>query len=157
MEQKFIPMEQIQPIERSSTALSGRVNIILALTILVAFGFLVLYLVGIDSRRNSVRLKDVQVITTALHAYAVEHGGSLPADLDTRVRQIGTAQSGCELDTAQCSIAQSTGCIDLGASLEPYLEDIPADPASGSVAHTHYAVRTERGGGFLVIACDYSE
>lgn len=155
--QKFTVMDKVRFFTRSSNVLSGRVNIVLVLGMLLAAGLVVFYLIGIDSRRNSVRLKDVQAITTALHQYTADHGGNLPADLDNRVRQIGTARSGCELDTAQCSIAQSTDCIDLGTSLEPYLKDTPTDPASGSVAYTHYAVRAERGGGFLVIACDYSE
>lgn len=150
-------MWQSRSTTNRTVTLLGRVNIALILVVLIVMVLVFLYLAGIDTRRNATRLKDVQAITTALHQYVAEHNGNLPDGLDSRERQIGMASSGCFLSTAQCSIVQDTDCIDLNSSLRPYLKDLPADPATGSSSLTHYAVRIERGGGFLVIACDYSE
>ena len=116
-----------------------------------------IYLSKREIRRNVERLEDIQAITTALHEYAAAHDGAYPVGLDARVRQIGSATAGCEMNTAQCSIGGTNDCIHLAPALSPYLKKMPYDPGSGSSERTHYAVRSEWGGRFLVIACDYSE
>ncbi|MFZ1627163.1 MAG: hypothetical protein WAT81_05170 [Candidatus Moraniibacteriota bacterium] len=116
-----------------------------------------IYLSKREIRRNAERLEDIQAITIALHQYAALHEEAYPAGLDGCVRQIGSATRDCQISTAQCMISETTDCIDLAPVLSPYLKEMPYDPGSGSSERTHYAVQSERGGGFLVIPCDYSE
>lgn len=116
-----------------------------------------LFLSHRESWRNAERLRDIQAITTALHQYAALHGGVLPAGIDMREKEIGTAADGCGVQTAQCSMPATSACLDITPALAPFLKDMPRDPGGGSEARTRYAVRLERSGSFVVIACDYSE
>lgn len=128
-----------------------------AILLVSTFIGLMVYFFDIKARRNAERLRDVQTITNALHQYATDHRGAYPPELDANEKQIGSAQSNCQIATPQCSITEGDACVNLGLSLESYLDELPEDPKSGSAEHTHYAVRLERSGGFLVTACDYSE
>ena len=136
-------------------------RVVNALVIILIVGLFAIgiaaYLSQRESWRNVERLKDVQAITNALHQYAASHGGDYPAGIDTRAKQIGSATTKCEVRTAQCSISVANDCVDLAPALTPYLKDMPNDPGRGNEEWTRYAVKLERSGGFLVVACDYSE
>lgn len=112
----------------------------------------------LDAWRNAERLRDVQTITNALHQYAADHGGAYPPGLDGTERQIGRASFGCDLRTSQCSVREGSDCLDLTVSLRPYLRSIPNDPGwAGNAWWTHYTVRKEKQGSFVVSACEYSQ
>ena len=148
--------------EKMSFGTAGRVNwmilaiggVVLISLVAIAFAW---YFPGREARRNAERLRDVQAITGALQQYAALHAGAYPTGLDAEEKQIGSATTACGVQTAQCSIPETRGCLDLTVALDPFLEAIPVDPGMGSDARTRYAVRSERGGGLLVIPCDYSE
>lgn len=112
----------------------------------------------LDAWRNRERLRDVQTITDAVHQYVADHRGTYPPGLDSTERQIGRASFGCHLRTPQCSIDEGSDCLDLTVSLRPYLWNIPDDPGwAGNAWWTHYAIRKERNGSFIVIPCEYSQ
>lgn len=106
--------------------------------------------------RNSRRLADIQSVLSAVHQYVIDNQGTYPTGLDTTERQIGTADSGCELGGA-CSVSGSGDCVDLETTLERYLKDIPYDPENGSSSRTHYSIQLDSNNIVTVKACDSTD
>ncbi len=108
--------------------------------------------------RESRRLSDIQTLSNAVHQYLIDQKGKYPDGIDTRERQIGTAKSGCEIETSVCHVSGTTDCVDLSAALKPYLPTLPEDPESGSSEFTRYTIERESNGNRITVrACDSSE
>ncbi len=108
--------------------------------------------------RNARRTKDVALIMQAVQAY-YSGNGSLPPGIDTdagSVQIIGSNAGICAviacpryaLPASQCAIG------DLGTSLRPYLENIPADPKTGTDSDTRYFINQDARQVVTVGACD---
>lgn len=110
-----------------------------------------------EEARNSRRLSDIQSITGAVHQYTIDHKGVLPKGLDTTEKQIGTATSGCSLQTNQCAVKGDGDCIDLTEVLDPYLHGVPSDPDTATDTLTHYSIKLGENNAVVVKACDFSE
>lgn len=108
--------------------------------------------------RESRRLSDIQTLSSVVHQYLIDQKGKYPPGIDEKERQIGTAKSGCALQTDICQVGGSQDCVDLSETLHAYLSTIPEDPESGSSAYTHYTIQREKDGTRLMVrACDSSE
>jgi len=103
-----------------------------------------------DARRRT----DIANILTAVHAYIVDNGGSLPSGLTAGMSevQLGTAASGCAVSTGGCTVA-ATACVDLATPLAAYLKDIPMDPSTGSASETNYSAVVDANGIVTIRAC----
>lgn len=101
--------------------------------------------------RNSRRYSDVETILTAIHEYAVDNGGALPAGIATSEKQLGTCVSG---GATLCSTA-AAACLDLsgGTLLGKYLKAIPFDPQQTTGATTGYSVIVDANGIVTVKSC----
>ena len=110
----------------------------------------------IMDERDAVRRSEVVAILNAVLKYHSDYG-VLPAGLDkdaSKVQVLGTSATGCSLN---CGATTATDtCLDLGADLVggQYLDEIPIDPAFGSVLNTDYYINVNSGGHIIVGACD---
>ncbi len=105
--------------------------------------------------RNARRTSDVNTILTAVHAYIVDNGGSLPSGLSTGMSQVqlGSASSGCAISTGGCSVTASS-CTNLATPLVKYLKTIPVDPSlSSSSTSTGYGIVVDANNIVTVTAC----
>jgi type IV pilus assembly protein PilA len=67
--------------------------------------------------RNAQRWNDVNAVLNAVHQYAVDHNGSVPA----------------VITTTSTNISSTSGDVNICADLVPtYMTAMPADPVSGS-------------------------
>ena len=101
--------------------------------------------------RDQKRTQDL----TQFHTFLTEYLNSplvLSSYVQTDIHQIGTATSGCALETEYCSIPSDT-CMNLNHILPDPSLDLPVDPLLGSVAKTGYAVVLEAPGTVKFIAC----
>lgn len=90
--------------------------------------------------RDAQRRADLNGITTAIYANAIENNGNLPTDITTDPTHMGTG----------------AGLIDLSAELVPtFIAAIPYDPTTGSAADTQYTIY--RDGNGRVVASASSE
>jgi prepilin-type N-terminal cleavage/methylation domain-containing protein len=102
--------------------------------------------------RNSRRFSDTETILTAIHEYAVDAGGALPAGITTSEKQLGS----CAAGGATLCTGAAVACLDLsgGTLLGKYLKTIPIDPqqATGTTT-TGYSVIADANGIVTVKAC----
>lgn len=99
--------------------------------------------------RNSRRWNNVNSLLTAIHEYAVDNNGSLPAGISTSEQQLGTCASG---GATACSGA-AAACLDLSTLLAAYLKSMPIDPSSGTAATTKFSVIKDANNLITVKAC----
>ena len=102
--------------------------------------------------RNSRRYSDVETILTAIHEYAVDAGGALPAGITTSEKQLGTCLTG----GATLCTGAAAACLDLsgGTLLGKYLKTIPIDPQQAiATTTTGYSVIVDTNGIVTVKAC----
>ena len=105
--------------------------------------------------RDSKRVFATSSILTAIHAYIIDNGGSLPSGLSVGMSeaQLGTAGSGCGISSGGCSVS-TAACLDLSTTLARYLKTIPIDPdGTASASKTEYAVGVDTNGIVTVKAC----
>ncbi len=100
--------------------------------------------------RNAHRVSHINSILTAIHEYAVDNDGALPAGITTTEKQLGSCASG---GNTICTDAAAT-CVDLSTTLSPYLKTMPIDPKSGSAATTYYSVAADANNIVTVKACN---
>lgn len=105
--------------------------------------------VRFSEARNSRRWNDVNSILTAVHQYVVDNDGTLPSGISTTLQQLGTCGSG---GATACSGA-AAACLDLSATLAPYLKTMPIDPSGGSASTTKYSVVKDSNNIITVAAC----
>lgn len=106
--------------------------------------------------KNSRRLSDIQSILSAVQQYIVDNKGQLPSSLDTYEKQLGTANTGCEMAYGICSV-NVPYCLDLSGSLAKYLKTLPYDPANGSAERTHYSIQIDSNNIVTVRSCDSTD
>lgn len=106
-----------------------------------------------DARRTT----DVDSILTAIHAFSIDNGGTLPGGLVATDTQIGTGDGAAcgGLATGGCNVPAGTACINLGATLVKYLKTMPIDPLGTTFTSekTGYAVSADANGIVTVKAC----
>lgn len=106
--------------------------------------------------RDAQRRSDVNTILNAIHQYAIDNNGTLPAGIDTTTgtaQVLGTAGSGADT-TCTAETTEAAG-VDLASDLVPtYIVGIPTDPTTGTAANTDYYVNQDSNGRLTVGACD---
>lgn len=100
--------------------------------------------------RNARRFVDVDSILTAVHEYAVDNNGVLPAGIGLSDQQLGTCASG---GGTICTGA-AAACLNIGATLAAYLKSIPTDPNGGTSLETFYSVVKDANNIVTVKACN---
>ena len=100
--------------------------------------------------RNARRFVDVDSILTAIHEYAVDNNGVLPAGIGLSVAQLGTCATG---GATPCTGA-AAACLNIGGTLAAYLKSIPTDPGGGTSATTFYSVVKDANNIVTVKACN---
>lgn len=61
--------------------------------------------------RNTSRRSDVNTILNAIYQYAIDNNGIYPVNLDTNLKMLGTAGSGCNISCSGFSASSSTPTI----------------------------------------------
>lgn len=104
----------------------------------------------IAQANNAERQSDVNAVLNAVHQYAVDNAGSLPAGIDGTNRVLGTCAAG-----ATCTaVPVAAGCLNISGSLAPrYISAVPQDPKTGAAADTDYYVATSSENRITVGAC----
>lgn len=104
--------------------------------------------------RNAQRRGNIRVIVNAAEQYSIENGGNVPTGIDTTLRMIGTAASGCSVSCGASGSTTAAGCLNLSPPLvSEYLPAIPEDPSQGSAAKTYYAITEDNRNRLTVRAC----
>lgn len=100
--------------------------------------------------RNARRFVDVDSILTAIHEYAIDNNGVLPAGIGLSEQQLGTCASG---GGTPCTGA-AAACLNIGTTLAAYLKSIPVDPNGGTAVATNYSVLKDANNIVTVKACN---
>lgn len=100
--------------------------------------------------RNARRFVDVDSILTAVHEYAVDNNGVLPAGIGLSDQQLGTCATG---GNTICTGA-ATSCLNIGTTLAAYLKSIPTDPNGGTASTTYYSISKDANNIVTVKACN---
>lgn len=106
--------------------------------------------------RNSTRWTAVTAVLQAIKSFQTDSATSaLPGGIDTvttSVQILGTGAA-CSTTCTGAGMASLAACVDLTASLAPYLSSIPLDPTIGTAVETRYYVNNVNG--FITVgACD---
>lgn len=97
---------------------------------------------------NARRWTDINVLSSAIRQYSLDHGGTFPTGVTTTLSQIGTCTSGGDTNCA----GASSSCVNLTSDLSLYIPNIPIDP-NGDMSHTGYGVLIDSTGLIHVEAC----
>ena len=119
-QRKSSSLKKVLPAGRQGFTLIELLVVIGILAVLLA-----IVLVAINPARqfsqanNTQRRSDVNAILNAVHQYAADNGGNLPAGIGTTTRTITSSTTG--------------DVVDLCAALVPlYIADLPLDPKEGT-------------------------
>jgi prepilin-type N-terminal cleavage/methylation domain-containing protein len=95
--------------------------------------------------RDNRRLSDLETIGAAITVYQSDNEGSIPPGIDSNVRILGTAATGCaeSFSWEGQNYTSESSCLDLSGVLSSYLASIPFDPETGSDSKTFYAVQNQ--------------
>lgn len=99
--------------------------------------------------RNARRWSDVNNISTAMYRYVISKK-AFPIGLDDKIRQLGTANSGCNITC----VGAENSCLDLSSQLKPFLDSLPIDPKNGSSEKTFYSVSKNSDNVISVKSCN---
>lgn len=87
--------------------------------------------------RDAQRRADLNGITTAIYANAIENNGNLPTDITTDPTHMGTG----------------SGLVDLSQELVPvFIAAIPFDPTTGDAGDTQYTIYRDANGRVVATA-----
>lgn len=103
--------------------------------------------------RNTLRLSDLNQYANIIEKEALSQNGLIPGSISALPRQIGTAETDCQLLTKHCTII-SNDCIgpnDLEATASGFLS---ADINSGTSERTKYSVQLVSPTTIELTACD---
>ncbi|MFA5134894.1 MAG: type II secretion system protein [Patescibacteria group bacterium] len=106
--------------------------------------------------RNAQRWNDVNALLNAIHQYAVDNNGSIPAGINATYQVFGTAGVDGNNPNACGAVVAEADTLDLTANLVPtYITGLPYDPSTGTDGHTDYYVAQDAGTGRVTVAtCD---
>lgn len=102
--------------------------------------------------RDARRTTDVDNTLTAIHQYIVDNKGTAPAGLATTEKQLGTAAAGCAIATGGCAVT-AVACLNIAATLAPYIASMPLDPKTGTTGTTLYSAIQDSNGIVTIKAC----
>ena len=107
--------------------------------------------------RDAQRWNDVNAVLNAIHQYAVDNNGNIPATITTNYQVLGTDETaGCGA-IASCvgQTIPADACLDLTSALvDTYIVGIPNDP-NATTANTDYYVKQQGSSGRVEVgACD---
>lgn len=111
------------------------IELLLVIAIIVVLAAIVLIAINpprnLANANNAQRSSDVNTIINAVHQYAIDNAGNLPASITTVTTEI------CRTNAGSCS-----GLIDLSVLTfeERYVLKLPIDPTSASANGTGYYV-----------------
>ncbi len=92
--------------------------VVSALAILVTIVFIAINPAkSFAEMRNTQRANDVNVILNALNHYALYNGNEFPSGIDTNLRMVGTAATGCNVSCGEHLVALEPTEIDLASGL----------------------------------------
>ena len=130
-----------------------KVSIVVSFILLCASLFSSLFLQRESQQlnRDAHRLSDLERYAKYIQDYSVKNG-SLPASIDTQLRQIGTADDQCELNTSHCS-STVPNCLNMNEDFKIPAESLPADIQTGNTGRTMYAVSLVKPGVIRLVAC----
>lgn len=77
--------------------------------------------------RNAERSSDVRSLLDAVYQYSIDHDGELPTGIDSSLRMIGSASSGCDVI-----------CGSGGSAMSEFTDDDQADFDAGSYADSQW-------------------
>lgn len=101
--------------------------------------------------RDARRTTDVDNTLTAIHQYIVDNKGTAPAGLATTEKQLGTGAA-CAIATGGCNVTVAA-CLNIAATLAPYIASIPLDPKTGTAGTTLYSAIQDSNGIVTIKAC----
>lgn len=102
----------------------------------------------IRDARDARRYIDTQQLSSALYRYIIANE-SIPPDITSRERQIGTAKVGCD---RVCPDADKS-CISLSYLFPEYIQKYPTDPLGGTDQTTFYSIKRGEGNVIIIKAC----
>ncbi|MFW0837582.1 MAG: hypothetical protein ACKKL5_01130 [Candidatus Komeilibacteria bacterium] len=103
--------------------------------------------------RDQQRQQDVSNWRLALLSYQVDNL-SLPDSIDADVDTFQILGNGSDCAMTCSAVTTATACVDMSGILVPsYLESLPQDPSTGSMANTGYYVNLLTDGTVIVGAC----
>jgi len=107
----------------------------------------------IKDAKDAKRFDDVELLLNSIHQYKNDNQGSLPPGFTTGMneRQIGTADSGCVIETNGCATINPS-CIDVESSLSKYFKTVPIDP-DRTKEKTGYTVSVDSNNIITIKAC----
>lgn len=114
------------------------IELLLVIAIIVVLAAIVLIAINpprnLANANNAQRSSDVNTIINAVHQYAIDNAGNLPASITTGLTEI------CKTNAPSCS-----GLIDLSVLTfeERYVLKLPFDPTSASTNGTGYYVNKD--------------
>jgi len=85
--------------------------------------------------KNARRWSQVNSLSTGVYRYIIEKG-TYPSGLDSKNRQLGTAQSGCN---TLCPSAENS-CLDIQKNIEDYVPILPLEINGGSRERTGFMI-----------------
>lgn len=104
------------------------------------------------ANRQEMRQIALQKIADSVSAYLATHQ-QLPEGLSDGWHQLGTAKKECELSNQYCHV-ENPSCSNLSFLLgDPETRTMPADPSTGTVAKTGYAIKFEEPDKLMVSSC----
>lgn len=137
-----------------------KTEVIIIIVLLMILGAIIWIAVDpftkVANDRDNIRRSEVVAILNGVLKYKTMNDNELPVGIDdnpTTAQVLGAGTTGCDLTCG--AVRAEISCLDLSADLvDTYLEEIPADPSSGSAANTDYYINVTSSGRILVGACD---
>ena len=102
--------------------------------------------------RNARRLADLETYFSVIEQTTQERLGLLPGGISVLPRQIGTAETGCMLETTHCQVL-SDSCINQKELQATPSGALSADIVAGTTQRTHYVVSREDANTVKLQAC----
>jgi len=108
-----------------------------------------------NQARDAQRWNDVNALLNAVHQYAVDNNGNIPAGIDTTYQVLGTAGVGGNNPDACGAVAGEADTLDLTSFLvDTYIVGIPNDPNADASHTDYYITQLGSSGRVEVGACD---
>lgn len=147
---------QNQKIKQKSNNGFTLIELILVVSIVVIIFSFIFVLLDPTRRvaetRNSERQTALHTLGDAIKTYQIDNIGGPALGIDSNLRMLGTAGTGCAITCSTYGATQDA-CLNLAPSLISNVASIPKDPVSGTDERTQYAIRSLGGAGLELVAC----